>query len=71
MTHTAHQNADASRDEGRWQMFTGKARELWGDLTDDEMDQFKGNYDQTIGYLKKKYGDAADQLQDWWHGLRA
>lgn len=67
MDNTMHSdNAAATRDEGRWQQFVGKAKETWGDLTDDEMMQYKGKYDEAMGYLKEKYGEAVDSFQDWW-----
>lgn len=47
-----------------------KAKETWGDLTDDEMMQFRGKYDQAIGYLKEKYGDGAEAMQEWWDGRK-
>jgi uncharacterized protein YjbJ (UPF0337 family) len=31
------------RVEGNWKQFTGKAKEQWGKLTDDELAQTNGN----------------------------
>jgi CsbD-like protein len=31
------------RIEGNWKQFTGKAKEQWGKLTDDELTQISGN----------------------------
>jgi uncharacterized protein YjbJ (UPF0337 family) len=67
MDHSAATRSTAhTENEGRWQQFVGKAKEMWGDLTDDEMRRFEGKYDQAIGYLKEKYGDAADTFRDRW-----
>ena len=41
--------------EGNWKQFTGKAREQWGDLTDDEVQQAKGNREQLAGVIQKKW----------------
>ena len=40
--------------EGNWKQFTGKAREQWGDLTDDEVQQAKGNREQLAGVIQKR-----------------
>ncbi len=42
--------------EGKWKEFKGVIRETWGQLTDDEIEQTKGNLDQLAGKLQKKYG---------------
>lgn len=35
--------------KGQWKQFKGKAKEKWGQLTDDELDQIEGNRDQLVG----------------------
>ena len=44
--------------KGDWKQFAGHVREWWGDLTDDEVEQAKGQRDQFEGMLQKKYGIA-------------
>jgi uncharacterized protein YjbJ (UPF0337 family) len=55
--------------EGRWTQLKGKARETWGDITDDEWDRVDGKRDQLIGLIQKKYGyekaDAERRVDDW------
>jgi uncharacterized protein YjbJ (UPF0337 family) len=55
--------------KGKWQQYKGKAREEWGDVTDDEWDQMKGERDQIAGKLQEKYGWAKDEaerrMDDW------
>ncbi|MFC0281169.1 CsbD family protein [Falsigemmobacter intermedius] len=55
--------------EGRWKEFKGKARETWGDLTDDEYDRVAGKRDQMVGLMQKKYGDSKEaaekRVDDW------
>jgi uncharacterized protein YjbJ (UPF0337 family) len=57
------------RIEGNWKQFKGKAREQWGKLTDDELDQVKGHREQLVGRIQEKYGIARDeaerQVRDW------
>lgn len=55
--------------EGRWKEFKGKAKEKWGDLTDDELDRVEGKRDQMVGLVQKKYGDSkadAERKVDEW-----
>lgn len=59
--------------EGRWKEFKGKAREKWGDITDDEYDRVEGKREQMVGLVQKKYGDSKDdaekKVDDWMSGL--
>ena len=55
--------------KGKWNELKGKAKEQWGELTDDDLDQIAGKRDQLVGRIQKTYGigkDEADrQLSDW------
>jgi uncharacterized protein YjbJ (UPF0337 family) len=48
---------------------TGKLKEKWGKLTDDDFDQMAGNRDQLVGKIQERYGIAKDeaerQVKDW------
>ena len=35
---------------------TGAIKENWGKLTDDEIQQAEGNYDQLVGKIQERYG---------------
>lgn len=48
---------------GSWKQFKGKAKEKWGELTDDELDQVEGKRDQMVGLIQKKYGYAKDRAE--------
>ena len=56
-------NHNKLQDEGVWQNVRGKIREQWGDLTDDEVDQARGNWDQFVGTVKEKSGDALETIE--------
>jgi uncharacterized protein YjbJ (UPF0337 family) len=47
----------------------GKAKEQWGDLTDDELTQVAGKRDALLGLVQTKYGiaeeEAEKQVKDW------
>ena len=47
--------------EGKWKELKGRAREQWGDLTDDELEEVAGKKDRLVGKLQQKYGYADDE----------
>ena len=57
------------RIQGNWKQVTGKAKEQWDKLTDDDFDVVAGRRDQLIGKVQERYGVAKDeaekQVADW------
>ena len=57
------------RIKGNWKQFTGKMKEQWGKLTDDDMDVIAGKRDQFLGKLQEREGlaveAAEEQLSAW------
>lgn len=55
--------------EGSWKQMKGKVRKRWGKLTDDELEQVKGDRDQMIGLIQRKYSigreEAEKQVDEW------
>jgi uncharacterized protein YjbJ (UPF0337 family) len=51
------------RIEGNWKNFTGKVKEQWGNLTDDDLQAVQGRRDQLEGKLQERYGYAKDQAK--------
>lgn len=55
--------------EGNWKQFTGKVKEQWGQLTDDDLKVINGRRDQLEGKLQERYGYNKDQIRkevdDW------
>jgi uncharacterized protein YjbJ (UPF0337 family) len=49
--------------KGDWKKFKGKAKEQWGKLTDDELDQIAGKRDQLVGTVQKRYGIAKEEAE--------
>jgi uncharacterized protein YjbJ (UPF0337 family) len=37
--------------EGKWKQYSGKAKEKWGKLTDDDLTVIRGRRDQLIGKI--------------------
>lgn len=52
--------------EGNWTEFTGAMRNKWGELTEDDIAEAKGDRERFIGKLQQRYGilkeDAERQL---------
>lgn len=49
--------------EGKWKQYSGKAKEKWGKLTDDDLTTISGRRDQLVGILQQRYGMAKDQAE--------
>jgi uncharacterized protein YjbJ (UPF0337 family) len=49
--------------KGDWKQMTGKVKEKWGKLTDDDLTVVAGKRDQLAGLLEKRYGYAKEQAE--------
>lgn len=60
---------DWDRIAGNWKQFSGKVKEQWGHLTDDELAKINGQRDQLEGRIQERYGYTKDQarseVNDW------
>jgi Uncharacterized protein conserved in bacteria len=54
-------NADVLK--GKWKQIRGQAKQWWGKLTDDELDQVNGSMDKLVGVLQERYGYAKDAAE--------
>jgi len=61
------------RIEGNWKQFSGKVKEKWGELTDDDIARVNGNREQLEGVLQQRYGYAKDkarqEIDKWTDGM--
>jgi uncharacterized protein YjbJ (UPF0337 family) len=61
--------------QGNWKQFSGKVKEKWGKLTDDDLTTIAGKRDQLAGMLQQRYGFAKDkaekELDDFANRLKA
>lgn len=59
--------------KGQWKQLRGNAKQQWGKLTDDDLDQAEGNRDILAGRIQERYGiekeEAQRQLDDWSRGV--
>jgi uncharacterized protein YjbJ (UPF0337 family) len=51
------------KTEGRFDQVKGKARSIWGDLTDDDFDKAQGDTESLIGRIKEKTGETTDDIR--------
>lgn len=50
--------------KGDWKQFTGKVKENWGRLTDDDLTAIAGQRDQMVGVLQERYGYAKERAEE-------
>jgi uncharacterized protein YjbJ (UPF0337 family) len=54
---------------GKWKEVSGRAREKWGKLTDDDWQTVMGKKDQLVGRIQQRYGiakaEAEKQADEW------
>ncbi len=51
------------RIAGQWKQLSGKIKEKWGELTDDDLRQAEGNSEYLTGKIQERYGIAKDVAQ--------
>jgi len=51
------------RTEGKFDRIKGRARAIWGNLTDDDFDKARGSSEDLIGRIKEKTGEATEEIQ--------
>ncbi len=60
---------NSDRIAGNWKQVTGKVKEQWGKLTDDDIAVVEGKRDQLVGRIQERYGIAKDkaeaQVREW------
>ncbi|QDU77881.1 hypothetical protein Pan97_49600 [Bremerella volcania] len=49
--------------EGNWKQFSGKVREKWGKLTDDDLEVIAGKRDRLSGKIQERYGIAKEEAE--------
>jgi uncharacterized protein YjbJ (UPF0337 family) len=49
--------------KGNWKQLTGKVKQKWGKLTDDDLTFIGGKKDEFVGKLQERYGYGRDQAE--------
>jgi len=50
--------------KGKWTEIKGGIRNLWGDITDEELEKTKGNIHAVAGIVRKKNGESQESIQE-------
>lgn len=50
--------------KGDWNLLKGKLKQLYGNLTDDDLIYIKGKEEELIGRIQKKIGKTKEQVKD-------
>lgn len=48
---------------GKWKMVKGEIQKVWGKLTEDELEQTKGNISQLTGLVQQRYGENQESIR--------
>lgn len=51
------------KNEGRIDQARGRIRSAWADLTDNDIEQVKGDIERLVGTIKEKTGESADAIR--------
>jgi len=57
-------NSWQTKWDGRWDQFKGKVKQTWGQMTDDDCDVAEGKYDEMVGRIKTRTGEAEDAVRE-------
>jgi uncharacterized protein YjbJ (UPF0337 family) len=49
--------------EGHWNELAGKAKQVWGNLTDNDFKSVDGNIDQLVGMIQRKTGESRENIE--------
>ena len=49
--------------QGKWDQLKGKAKRIWGELTDDDFLKAEGSADKLYGIIEERFGEAKDAIQ--------
>jgi uncharacterized protein YjbJ (UPF0337 family) len=49
--------------KGKWKQIRGQAKQWWGKLTDDDLNQIDGSVDKLVGRIQERYGYAKEDAE--------
>ena len=60
---------NAQQLQGHWNEVRGKIRRKWGQLSNDDLAEFRGNVDELVGTIQRKTGVARAQVESYLSSL--
>ncbi len=62
-------NGTWNQIQGNWKQFVGSAQERWGELTENDVAEARGDRNQLVGKIQERYGiaqeEAERQVDEW------
>ena len=55
---------NSDQAEGTWETIKGKAKRIWGELTDDDFLAAEGSADKLYGTIQRKFGETKERIKD-------
>ncbi|MDP2716079.1 CsbD family protein [Rheinheimera sp.] len=49
--------------EGKWRQVKGSVKEKWGKLTDDDLTEVNGRFEQFCGKMQEHYGMSREEAE--------
>ena len=49
--------------KGKWRQVKGEIQRTWGKLTNDELEQNKGDYNAIAGLVQQRYGEGKEEVE--------
>ena len=49
--------------KGKWDEIKGRAKRIWGELTDDDFAKAEGSAEKLYGTIEQRFGDAKDVIR--------
>lgn len=50
--------------QGGWTEMKGKIKEIWGQINDDELLDFQGDFDQLVGMIHSQTGQSKQEIEE-------
>jgi uncharacterized protein YjbJ (UPF0337 family) len=65
MARYVHSSPVMNKDQasGAWLKIQGKAKRIWGELTDDDFKKAEGSVDKLYGTIQERFGDTKEQIK--------
>ena len=57
--------------QGSWNQIKGKLRERWGQVTEDEFEEARGNVEQLVGLIQRRTGETRGEIEAYLQGAAA
>jgi len=50
--------------EGRWEQLKGRVKQLWGQVTDNDLKEAEGDYERLVGLIKERTGETLEEIEE-------